>query len=85
LRVEEKFHELTSGGHLTVLPLAGELFETNELLSITKDIIGNYGIGFYVFNRDLVYCGSCQSTFYGELVRCPSCGSVNMLQSFSRV
>jgi anaerobic ribonucleoside-triphosphate reductase len=85
LRVEEKFHEITSGGHLAVLPLTGEFFETNELLSITKDVVENFKIGFYVFNRDLVYCGSCQSTFYGELVRCPSCGSVNMLQSFTRI
>jgi ribonucleoside-triphosphate reductase len=85
LKVEEKFHRLTSGGHLAIVPLFDEPQNTNDLLSITKDIAGNYDVGFYAFNRNLVYCGSCQGIFYGKLVRCPSCGSINNLQSFTRV
>ena len=84
-RVEEKFHRLTSGGHLAIVPLFDEPQNSSDLLSITKDIVGNYGIGLYAFNRNLVYCGSCQEIFYGKQVRCPSCGSVNMLQSFTRI
>ncbi len=85
LRVEEKFHRLTSGGHLAVLPLVDSEQEPDELVSFTKGVAGTYGVGLYVFNRNIAYCASCQKTFIGKLARCPSCGSVNMLQSFSRI
>jgi anaerobic ribonucleoside-triphosphate reductase len=84
-RVEERFHRLTPGGHLAVVSLADEDQDPDDVLAVTKDVAGNYGVGFYVFNRNLSYCASCQKTFYGKLERCPICGSVNMLQSFSRI
>jgi anaerobic ribonucleoside-triphosphate reductase len=84
-RVEERFHRLTPGGHLAVVSLADVEQDPDDLLTVTRDIAGNYGVGFYVFNRNLGYCASCQKTFYGKLERCPVCGSVNMLQSFSRI
>ncbi len=85
LRIEERFHRLTPGGHMAVIPLADEPQEPDDLLSVTREVAGNYGVGFYVFNRNLAYCASCQHVFYGKLERCPSCGSVNLLQSFSRI
>jgi len=85
LRVEERFHRLTPGGHLAVIPVADEPQKPDDLLSITREVAGNYGVGLYVFNRNLAYCASCQQIFYGKLEKCPSCGSVNMLQSFSRI
>jgi len=85
LRVEERFHRLTPGGHLAVIPLVDEPQKPDDLLSITREVAGNYGVGFYVFNRNLAYCASCRQIFYGKLEKCPSCGSVNMLQSFSRI
>jgi anaerobic ribonucleoside-triphosphate reductase len=84
-RVEERFHRLTPGGHLAVVSLADVEQDPDDLLSVTRDVAGNYGVGFYVFNRNLAYCASCQKIFYGKLARCPACGSVNMLQSFSRI
>ena len=84
-RVEERFHRLTPGGHLGVVSLADVEQDPDDLLSVTRDVAGTYGVGFYVFNRNLAYCASCQKTFYGKLARCPSCGSVSMLQSFSRI
>ncbi|MCW4035063.1 MAG: hypothetical protein NWF03_06825, partial [Candidatus Bathyarchaeota archaeon] len=85
LRVESHFHKLTPGGHLAVVPLVGETQNVDELLSVTKDVAANFGVGLYVFNRNIAYCAGCQKIFYGELERCPSCGSVNMLESFSRL
>jgi anaerobic ribonucleoside-triphosphate reductase len=84
-RVEERFHRLTPGGHLAVVSLADVEQDPDDLLSVTRDVAGNYGVGFYVFNRNLAYCASCQKIFYGKLARCPACGSINMLQSFSRI
>ncbi|MFA5363988.1 MAG: anaerobic ribonucleoside-triphosphate reductase [Candidatus Bathyarchaeia archaeon] len=85
LHVEEQFHKLTAGGHLALLPLVGDEQNPEELLGITKDVASNFAVGLYAFNRDLAYCASCQKVFYGKLEKCPTCGSVNMLQSFSRM
>ncbi len=85
MRVEERFHSLTPGGHLAVLPLADETQKPDELLAVTREVTGNHGIGLYAFNRNIAYCASCQQIYYGKLEKCPSCGSVNMLQSFSRM
>ena len=85
LGVEGRFHKLTPGSHLAVIQLADSEQDPNELLSATKEIVGTYAVGLYVFNRHLAYCASCQKTFYGILAKCPSCGSVNMLHCFSRV
>ena len=85
LSVEKRFHKLTPGSHLAIIQLADSEQDPNELLSATKEIVGTYAVGLYVFNRHLAYCASCQKTFYGILARCPSCGSVNMLHCFSRV
>jgi anaerobic ribonucleoside-triphosphate reductase len=85
MRVEERFHSLTPGGHLAVIPLADEPQNPDELLAVTREVAGNYGVGLYVFNRNLAYCAGCQQVFYGKLEKCPFCGSVNMLQSFSRI
>jgi anaerobic ribonucleoside-triphosphate reductase len=85
MRVEERFHSLTPGGHLAVIPLADEPQNPDELLAVTREVAGNYGVGLYVFNRNIAYCAGCQQVFYGKLEKCPFCGSVNMLQSFSRI
>lgn len=85
LKVEERFHKLTSGSHLALLQLADSKQDSQELLSATKEIVQTYAVGLYVFNRNLVFCASCKKTFYGMLGRCPSCRSVNMLNCFSRV
>jgi ribonucleoside-triphosphate reductase len=85
LRVEEQFHSLTPGGHLAIIPLLGEKQNPDDLLSSTTDIVAKYNIGFYAFSRNIAYCASCQKVFYGKLEKCPECGSVNMLQSYSRL
>jgi ribonucleoside-triphosphate reductase len=85
LKVEQQFHRLTSGGHLAVIPLADEPQKSDDLLAVTRDIAGSMDVGLYVFNRNIAYCAGCQQIFYGKLEKCPSCGSVNLLQSFSRV
>ncbi|MFZ7138846.1 MAG: anaerobic ribonucleoside-triphosphate reductase [archaeon] len=85
IKVEEQFHSLTPGGHLAVIPLADEPQKSDDLLAVTRDIVGSSKVGLHVFNRNIAYCAVCRQIFYGKLEKCPSCGSVNMLQSFSRV
>lgn len=85
LRIEGNFHKLASGSHLTLIQLADSEQDPDHLLSTTKHITGTYGVGLYVYNRNLTYCMQCQKTFYGILSKCPLCSSVNMLVCFSRV
>ncbi|MCW4016748.1 MAG: hypothetical protein NWF06_10295 [Candidatus Bathyarchaeota archaeon] len=84
-RVEAQFHSLTPGGHLAVMPLADEQQKSDDLLAVTRAVAGTIGVGLYVFNRNIAYCAGCKQIFYGKLEKCPDCGSVNLLQSFSRV
>ncbi len=85
LSIEEKFHRLTSGGHLALLQLGDSECDPDRLLSATEEIVGSHRVGLYTFNRHLAYCAQCQRLFYGLPEKCPSCGSVNMLVCFSRV
>ncbi len=85
LSIEEKFHELTPGGHLALIQLADPERDPDKLLSATKEIVGTYNVGLYTFNKHLAYCATCKRTFSGILEKCPDCGSVNMLVCFSRV
>ncbi|MFQ5758966.1 MAG: anaerobic ribonucleoside-triphosphate reductase [Candidatus Bathyarchaeia archaeon] len=85
LSIEEKFHELTHGGHLALLQLADSERDPHKLLSATREIVRMYNVGLYAFNKHLAYCANCKRTFNGILAKCPDCGSVNMLVCFSRV
>ncbi len=85
LGIEERFHQLTAGGHLALVQLANSECEPDRLLSATREIVGTYKVGLYTFNRHLAYCASCKRVFNGILQKCPDCGSVNMLVCFSRV
>ena len=85
LSIEGEFHQLTPGSHLAIIQLADSKQDPDELLSATKEIVKKYKVGFYAYSRNLTYCAKCQKTFYGIPLKCPLCGSVNMLICFSRV
>ena len=85
LSIEERFHQLTPGGHLALIQLADSDRDPDKLLSATREVVGGYSVGLYTFNKHLAYCASCEETFNGLLAKCPVCGSVNMLACFSRV
>ena len=85
LTIEAKFHELCSGSHLAVIQLADSEQDPSRLLSLTREITETYSLGLYTFNRNFAHCSSCGKTFYGLPSKCPLCGSVNTLTSFSRI
>jgi ribonucleoside-triphosphate reductase len=85
LKIEEKFHKLTPGGHLAIVQLDDSEHDPETLLSATKHILKTYEIGFYTYSRNLAHCSQCQKTFYGIMSKCPLCGSVNNLVCFSRM
>jgi ribonucleoside-triphosphate reductase len=85
LSIEERFHKLTPGGHVAIIQLAASEQDPEELLSTTKHLTKTYGVGLYAYNRNIHYCVRCRKTFFELLSKCPLCGSVNTLVSFSRM
>jgi ribonucleoside-triphosphate reductase len=84
LNIEAEFQDLIPGSRLVKIPFRELNEDADTLLSVTKKIINNYNIGFYVFHRNLIYCRNCKETFYGRSIKCPRCGSVNAVTQFSR-
>lgn len=83
LATEEIFHNLTHGGHLTILPLSEEERSAEELLTSSKQIVTTYGVGLFVYDRLLSYCRNCRRLSYKMLPRCRFCGS-DSLTTFAR-
>lgn len=82
LSIYERVHGYPSGSSLTKIPIG----ESNpeELLSITKKVIGRFKIPLYVFDTSLAYCSNCRRTFHGAQPKCPTCGSTSSLSRFTR-
>lgn len=85
LSIEEKFHQLTPGGHLALLQLTNQEHTPDELLSITKQITKTFNIGLYAYNRNLSYCQNCHNVSYGILPKCPYCGSIDAMTRYTRI
>jgi len=83
LRIEERFHVLARGGHLTVLKLANTTQDPEELLATTKRLT-THKIGLYAFDQNLTYCNSCHKTFSGHFLKCPTCASTDALIRYRR-
>jgi anaerobic ribonucleoside-triphosphate reductase len=84
LATEESFHKLASGGHLTLLPFPEKEFSAEELLSTTKQTVTTYGVGLFAYDELLSYCANCKRLDHRMLQKCPNCGSVDSLITFSR-
>lgn len=73
MKIEGAIHELLTGGHLSTFDVGRR--DIDELLSMTKKICQESRIGFFAYNRSLVYCQICQKIFYVDEPKCPSCKS----------
>lgn len=82
LNIYEKLHEIPSESSLVKIPI-GES-GPDELLSITKRIIGRFKIPLYTFDAALTYCSSCRRTFRGPQQKCPLCGSTSSISRLVR-
>jgi anaerobic ribonucleoside-triphosphate reductase len=84
LKSEKKLLELYAGGNLTVVELGEGEHKPEELVSLTRRFVETYGIEFFTYNRNLIYCTNCKKSWFGLLHRCPSCGSTSTLSCLSR-
>jgi ribonucleoside-triphosphate reductase len=83
LAIEEGFHKLALGGHVTVLPLSDELTSAEDLLATSKQIITTYGVGLFAYDRLLSYCTHCKRLSYRAVPKCQFCGNDSLI-TFTR-
>ncbi len=53
------------------------------LMNFTQRLIENR-INFFTYNRIISYCDNCKKSMFGNLHKCPTCGSINALTKFDR-
>jgi ribonucleoside-triphosphate reductase len=79
LEIESKFQALINGGSLSVIALTPTEHANEALLRLSKEICSK-NIKFFTYSKDFSYCINCDKTFYGILVKCPLCGSIDIEQ-----
>jgi len=79
LSLEGRFHKMLPGGHLSVISMGSVEVKAEEILSTTEEIVNAYPIGFYTYRTEMVYCYGCRKILYGDLSKCPACGSIDTL------
>ncbi len=64
---------------LLVVELGDAEFEGDDLYGLTRQLVEAGNRCFFVYDRKLTYCESCQKTWFGLLFKCPGCGSMDSL------
>jgi ribonucleoside-triphosphate reductase len=84
LILDSKTNELHEGGILTVIGLGDVKHEPGDLATISKQLLDNYNVKFFVYERKLTYCMNCKKSWFGLLRKCPVCGAIGTLVFFDR-
>jgi ribonucleoside-triphosphate reductase len=77
LSLEERTHQLTPGGHLTLVETEISQPSHEELLNKTKQLVTT-NIGFFTFNLSFTRCTNCKTTTRGTSLKCPNCSSTSV-------
>ena len=78
IALEETIHQLTPGGHLTLITVEDQQPFAEALLAKTKQLVTS-NIGFFAYNMVLTHCNNCRSTSHGDHLKCPNCSSTNII------
>ncbi|MBU0929962.1 MAG: anaerobic ribonucleoside-triphosphate reductase [Nanoarchaeota archaeon] len=84
VKIEEKYHPLTNGGHIMHVWLGENSPSPEALLDITKKICTKTNIGFFAYTRDYSTCNDCNQFSYGLINQCTNCGKDD-LSRYSRI
>jgi len=78
--LEERIHQLTPGGHITLIETETPQPSPEELLERTKQLAAS-NIGLFAYNMSFTYCSQCKTKSFGTHLKCPNCSSTNILAS----
>ncbi|MEM1660502.1 MAG: anaerobic ribonucleoside-triphosphate reductase [Candidatus Bathyarchaeia archaeon] len=72
------------GGALMAISPEGLTCELDELFSTTRKVAEVYKVPFFTYDWKVTYCRNCMKGWLQQLNKCPHCGSINPLVSFTR-
>jgi anaerobic ribonucleoside-triphosphate reductase len=85
LEFMQKLKGLDVGGSLGVVELDGFEVKPEELLDLTRRLVeAHQPLEFFTYNHIVTYCSNCKKSWFGNLHKCPTCGSMSTLKAFDR-
>jgi anaerobic ribonucleoside-triphosphate reductase len=84
LETAKKLRTINSGGNLSIIELEGAEYKAEALMELTRRLVESGAFEFFTYNRLISYCDNCGKNWFGELHKCPSCGSMSTLILFDR-
>jgi ribonucleoside-triphosphate reductase (formate) len=84
LNVLKNLKGLNAGGNMVIIDMNGTEIKPEELLKLTSSLMENHKTEFLTYNRAVTYCSNCKKSWFGNLHKCPSCGSMGTLVEFDR-
>lgn len=59
-------------------------FTPEMLMNFTQRLTENHTINLFTYSRAISYCDNCKKSWFGNLHKCPTCGSMNAVSKFDR-
>ncbi|MBS7632884.1 ArsR family transcriptional regulator [Candidatus Bathyarchaeota archaeon] len=75
---------LHKSASLTVVELEETEVKPESLVLLSKQLMSEYGVRFFTYNRKLTFCAICGKSSLGHLHKCPLCGATSALTLFDR-
>jgi ribonucleoside-triphosphate reductase len=85
IKIEEKFHPLTLGGHIFHAFMGEAHSEPDSLMSLTQKIARKSDIGFWAYSSALSFCIKCKTLMKGLQNQCASCGEQTEVEWYDRI
>jgi ribonucleoside-triphosphate reductase len=85
LEFVQKLSGLAAGGSLGIIELDGFDVTPEVLLDLTRRLVESHQpLELFTYNRVVTYCRNCKKSWFGDLHKCPTCGSMSTLGTFDR-
>jgi len=84
LDAQQTLKGLNSGSNLIVIDVNGSENKPEDLMKLSLSLMENKKTEFFTYNRAVTYCSNCRKSWFGNLHKCPSCGSMGTLAEFDR-
>ena len=86
IRIEEKYHPLTPGGHIFNAWASARPDQTlKPLEGLTRKICRNSDIGFWAYSNALSFCLRCKTLMRGLQDSCAACGERDDVEWYDRI
>ncbi|HTX61806.1 MAG TPA: anaerobic ribonucleoside-triphosphate reductase, partial [Methanobacterium sp.] len=85
IKIEEKFHPLTLGGHIFHAFMGESYSEPDSLMSLTHKIARKSDIGFWAYSSALSFCIKCKTLMKGLQDQCATCGEQTEVEWYDRI